>query len=46
MKFTFQIANRFTILEPSAVAPGLLRTVSSLPNARRPAPLGKPGERL
>lgn len=39
-------ANRFTILEPSAVAPGLLRTVSSLPNARRPAPLGKPGERL
>jgi hypothetical protein len=38
--------NRFTILEPSTVAPGLLRTVSSLPNARRPEPLGKPGERL
>jgi uncharacterized secreted protein with C-terminal beta-propeller domain len=36
--------NRVTILEPSAVAPGLLKTVSWLPNARRPEPLGKPGE--
>lgn len=38
--------NRLTILEPSAIAPGLLRTVSFLPNATRPEPLGKPGELL
>lgn len=36
--------NRLTILEPSTVTPGLLRTVSWLPSARRPEPLGKPGE--
>jgi uncharacterized secreted protein with C-terminal beta-propeller domain len=38
--------NRLTILEPSAIAPGLLRTVSYLPNASRPQSLGKPGELL
>jgi hypothetical protein len=38
--------NKLTILEPSSVAPGLLRTVSYLPNAKRPEPLGKPGEQL
>jgi beta propeller domain-containing protein len=38
--------NRLTILEPSNVAPGLLRTVSFLPNATRPEPIGKPGELL
>ena len=36
--------NRLTILEPSTASPGLLKTVSWLPNARRPQPLGKPGE--
>ncbi len=36
--------NRLTILEPSTLSPGLLKTVSWLPNARRPEPLGKPGE--
>lgn len=40
------ISNRLTILEPSALAPGLLRTVSWLPNARRPQTLGKPFEEL
>jgi uncharacterized secreted protein with C-terminal beta-propeller domain len=38
--------NKLTILEPSTVTPGLLRTVSYLPNAKRPEPLGKPGEQL
>ena len=38
--------NRLTVLEPSSVAPGLLRTVSYLPNAARPAPLGVAGERV
>lgn len=38
--------NRLTIMEPSSSAPGLLRTVSVLPNALRPEPLGKPGELL
>ena len=38
--------NRITILEPSALTPGLLRTVSILPNAQRPESLGKPGELL
>ncbi len=38
--------NRLTILEPSTSAPGLLRTVSILPNAQRPDPLGKPNEIL
>lgn len=38
--------NRITILEPSTVAPGLLRTVAHLPNASRPQTLGKPRERL
>lgn len=38
--------NRLTILEPSAQAPGLLKTLSYLPNARRPQTLGKPGELL
>ena len=39
-------SNRVTVLEPSSVAPGLLKTVGWLPNAQRPEPLGKPGERL
>jgi hypothetical protein len=38
--------NRLTILEPSTTSPGLLRTVSFLPNAQRPQPLGKPNEVL
>jgi hypothetical protein len=38
--------NRLTVLEPSAVTPKLLRTVSYLPNRERPEPLGKPGEQL
>lgn len=38
--------NRVTMLEPSITAPGLLKTVSWLPNARRPEPLGKPNEIL
>ena len=38
--------NRLTILEPSTLAPGLLKTVSYLPNTRRPEPLGKPNEVL
>jgi hypothetical protein len=38
--------NRLTILEPSAIAPGVLRTVSMLPNAQRPEALGKPNELL
>ncbi|HEX4779817.1 MAG TPA: beta-propeller domain-containing protein [Usitatibacter sp.] len=41
-----QVANHLTILEPSSVQPGLLKTVSVLPNAQRPDPLGKPGEQL
>ncbi|MEP7067936.1 MAG: beta-propeller domain-containing protein [Usitatibacter sp.] len=40
------VMNRLTVLEPSSVAPGLLRTVSFLPNAKRPEPLGKPSEVL
>jgi hypothetical protein len=38
--------NRLTILEPSTLAPGLLKTVSYLPNKRRPETLGKPYELL
>jgi uncharacterized secreted protein with C-terminal beta-propeller domain len=38
--------NRLTILEPSGVAPGMLKTVSYLPNAGRPQTLGKPNELL
>jgi hypothetical protein len=38
--------NRVTMLEASTVAPGLLKTLSYLPNARRPQPLGKPHEIL
>ena len=38
--------NRVTVLEPSSTAPGLLKTVSYLPNATRPETLGKPGEML
>lgn len=38
--------NRLTILEPSTVAPGLLKTLSYLPNAQRPETLGKPHELL
>lgn len=39
-------SNRLTILEPSSIATGLLRTVSYLPNPRRPDTLGKPNENL
>ena len=38
--------NRLTVLEPSTLAPGLLRTLSVLPNAQRPESIGKPGELL
>jgi hypothetical protein len=38
--------NRVTILEPSTLAPGLLKTVSYLPNPQRPQMLGKPYEIL
>jgi hypothetical protein len=38
--------NRLTVLEPSTLSPGLLRTVSVLPNAQRPQALGKPNELL
>ncbi len=38
--------NRLTVLEPSGIAPGVLRTVSVLPNAQRPQALGKPSELL
>jgi len=40
------ISNHLTILEPSAIQPGLLKTVSVLPNAHRPDNLGKPNEVL
>ena len=40
------IKNRLTILEPSTVASGLLKTVSYLPNEQRPESLGKPGEQV
>src|SRR5689334_13574746 len=38
--------NRLTILEPSSLAPGVLKTVSYLPNPQRPETLGKPYEQL
>lgn len=38
--------NRLSVLEPSTLAPGRLRTLASLPNAARPEPLGKPDEQL
>jgi hypothetical protein len=38
--------NRLTILEPSPVATGVLRTVSVLPNVNRPDMLGLPSEEL
>jgi len=39
-------SNRVTLLQPSTVASGLLKTLSYLPNARRPAKIGKPNELL
>lgn len=41
-----QSPNRLSILVPSGNAPNLLRTLSTLPNAEQPAPIGKPGESL
>jgi uncharacterized secreted protein with C-terminal beta-propeller domain len=38
--------NLLTVLEPSTIAPGLLRTISQMPNAKRPQMLGKPNESL
>lgn len=38
--------NRLSVLEPSTVAPGTLRTLATLPNKARPEPLGKPHEQL
>ncbi len=38
--------NRLTILQPSTVAPGLLKTLAYLPNKLRPETLGKPNEVL
>jgi len=40
------VVNRLSVLEPSTRVPGMLRTLAVLPNARRPEPLGKPGELL
>jgi len=40
------VSNHLTILEPSAIQPGLLKTLSVLPNSHRPDPLGKPNEVL
>lgn len=36
--------NRLSILAPSAIAANLLKTIATLPNARRPTAFGKPGE--
>lgn len=38
--------NRLTVLERSSVSPGLLKTLSYLPNRERPEPIGKPNEQL
>jgi hypothetical protein len=38
--------HRLTLLTPSTSAPGLLKTVSWLPNSMRPKAIGKPGEDL
>jgi hypothetical protein len=38
--------NRLSVLAESSTMPGLLKTVSQLPNRERPAPIGKPGELL
>jgi uncharacterized secreted protein with C-terminal beta-propeller domain len=38
--------NQLTILEPSVTTPGVLKTVSILPNPQRTAILGKPNEEL
>ena len=38
--------NRLSVLEPSAVAPGVLKRVGELPNPARPQPIGKPFEDL
>lgn len=38
--------NRLTVLERSSVSPGLLKTLSYLPNRERPEPIGKPDEQL
>lgn len=38
--------NRLTVLERSTIAPGLLKTLSYLPNRDRREPIGKPGEQL
>ena len=38
--------NRLAVLAPSTTAPGLLKTVSVLPNAAHPESLGKPNEFL
>jgi hypothetical protein len=38
--------HRLSVLEESTITPGLLRTVSVLPNSQRPLPIGKPGEIL
>jgi hypothetical protein len=40
------LKNRLTVMESSASVPGLLKTVSYLPNPARPESLGKPGEQL
>ena len=38
--------NRLTVLERSSVTPGLLKTLSYLPNRAQPEPIGKPNEQL
>jgi hypothetical protein len=37
---------RVHVLEPSAIAPGLLTVRGQVPSLERPAPIGRPGERL
>jgi hypothetical protein len=38
--------HRLSVLEPSQITPGLMRTLAQLPNRSRPEPIGKPGEML
>lgn len=38
--------NRLSLLQPSPVRDGLLKVIAQLPNAQRPAPIGKPDEEL
>lgn len=46
IQFPSASTNRLSVLEPSTLAPGQLKVVSTLPNANRPQTLGKAGESL